>query len=324
MIHPQLNRQGVKGVMAALCAAATWGMAGIFVRWLSGWSAFAILAGRFLVATVVMLPIVLLSASSRRELLRSLRSPVIWGLSLPVIGGNFLGITAYQMAPVGEVTLFFTTSPLFIIAYKFLVRSPIKPLEGLGVLLAMAGAILILLPRLSLDLFNPAEHVHQAEQAISWSNITGYVLALGAAGLVALFTVWFNRLNQRGTAPKSIHVVFVSVWLGMILSGFCTLIFGQPSAEISIEINIEPQAVLILTGLGILSTAFPFLCYSMAAQRLPVLLTTALLLLEPIFAVLFASIAFQEFPSLGFGFGSLLVLGGLLLITKAANGPYGS
>jgi drug/metabolite transporter (DMT)-like permease len=302
------------GMIAALCAAATWAMAGIFVRWLPGWSAFAILAGRFLVATAVMLPIVLLTDSGRRELLHSLRSPVIWGLSLPVIGGNFLGIAAYQIAPVGEVTLFFTTSPLFIIAYKFLVRSPIKPFEGWGVLLAMAGAILILLPQLAFDPFN------QAEQAIPWPTITGYVLALGAAGLVALFTVWFNRLHQRGTAPRSIHVVFVSVWLGMILSGFCTLIFTQPLAEIS----IEPQAILILAGLGILSTVFPFLCYSMAAQQLPVLLTTALLLLEPIFAVSFASIAFQELPSLGFGLGSLLVLGGLLLITKAANGSHGS
>jgi hypothetical protein len=49
-----------------------------------------------------MLTIVLLTDNSRRELLRSLRSPVIWGLSLPVIGGNFLDITAYQMAPVGS------------------------------------------------------------------------------------------------------------------------------------------------------------------------------------------------------------------------------
>jgi drug/metabolite transporter (DMT)-like permease len=306
MINSKLNRQGV---MAALCAAVTWGMAGIFVRWLPGWSAFAILAGRFLVATVVMLPIVLLTDRSRRELLRSLRSPVIWGLSLPVIGGNFLGITAYQMAPVGEVTLFFTTSPLFIIAYKFLVRSPIKLLEGWGVLLAMAGASLILLPQLAFEQFG------QGERVIPWPTITGYVLALGAAGLVALFTVWFNRLNQRGIAPQSSHVVFVSVWLGMILSGFCTLFFTQPSAEIS----IEPQAILILAGLGILSTAFPFLCYSIAARRLPILLTTALLLLEPIFAVLFASMAFQEFPSLGFGLGSLLVLGGLLLIAKTAH-----
>jgi drug/metabolite transporter (DMT)-like permease len=53
------------GLMAALFAAATWGMVGIFVRWLPGWSAFAVLSGRFLVATAVMLPIVLLVPSIR-------------------------------------------------------------------------------------------------------------------------------------------------------------------------------------------------------------------------------------------------------------------
>jgi hypothetical protein len=34
------------GLIAALLATATWGMVGIFVRWLPGWSPFAVLAGR--------------------------------------------------------------------------------------------------------------------------------------------------------------------------------------------------------------------------------------------------------------------------------------
>jgi EamA domain-containing membrane protein RarD len=58
-----------KGLMAALCTTAMWGMAGIFVRWLPGWSPFAILAGRFLVATAAMLPILVLASSDRLILL---------------------------------------------------------------------------------------------------------------------------------------------------------------------------------------------------------------------------------------------------------------
>jgi drug/metabolite transporter (DMT)-like permease len=68
---------------------------------------------------------------------------------------------------------------------------------------------------------------------------------------------------------------------------FCTILF----AKLSIETGIDRQEICVLLGLGILSTALPFFCYTMAVQRLPIVLTTAILLLELMFAVLFASIA---------------------------------
>lgn len=289
--------------MAALCAAATWGMAGIFVRWLPGWSPFAVLAGRFLVATVAMLPLLFLDSSVQPDLTRLFRTPLIWWLSLPAIGGYLLGTTAFQMAPVGEVTLLFTTSPLFIIAYKYVVRLPIKRSEGLGMLLATVGVIFIMLPQLSIA------------QAVSWQIMVGYLLALGAAGFLALYTLWLNTLTKQNIAPKSIDVVFATCWLGCVLSLLCAIFFS----ELSMGIEIDSWEILVLSGLGILSTALPFLCYTMAAQCLPVVLTTAILLLEPMFAVLFASVALQEMPSLGFGLGSVLVFWGLLSIAREAN-----
>ena len=121
MAQPKLDSQGL---MAVLCATVSWGMTGVFVRWLPGWSPFLVLVGRFLVAIAVLLPILLLVPSIRHNFARSLCTPLIWWLSLPAIGSYILGTTAFQMAPVGEVTLLFTTSPLFIIAYRYVVRSP--------------------------------------------------------------------------------------------------------------------------------------------------------------------------------------------------------
>lgn len=299
MTQPKLNSQGL---IAALCAAATWGMAGVFIRWLPGWSPFAILAGRFLIATAAMLPILFVASEARHDL-TCLRNPLIWWLSLPAIGGHVLGTAAFQMAPVGEVTLLFTTSPLFIIAYKYAARLPVKRSEGFGMLLAAAGASLIMLPQLSLGI------------AISWQIIAGYLLAFGAAGFLALYTFWLNRLAQQSIQPKSINIVFATCLLGSILSLLCTIFFSKSSAEI----RIDESAILVLSGLGILSTALPFLCYTVAAQYLPILLATAILLLEPMFATLFASVALQEIPSLWFGIGSALVLWGLLLISREAN-----
>jgi drug/metabolite transporter (DMT)-like permease len=315
------------GLMAALLAAATWGMVGIFVRWLPGWSTFAVLAGRFLVATVAMLPIVLLVPSIRQDFTRSLRIPPIWWLSLLAMGSAFLGTTAFQMAPVGEVTLLFTTSPLFIIAYKYVMRLGIERGESWGILIATAGVIIILIPQFSSD------------RAISLQTILGYLLALGAAVMVALYTVLFNNFTDREIVPKSINIVFMTCLLGGILFLLCTILFTKLSLETSIhsaklmllgETHAEEtsarfhplrerQEILVLLGLGIFSTALPFFCYTVAAQKLPIVLTTGILLLEPMFAVLFASVALQEMPSLWFGIGSILVFWGLRSIARASN-----
>lgn len=300
MTQPKLDSSGL---IAAMFATATWGMVGIFIRWLPGWSPFAILAGRFLVATAAMLPILLLVPSIRHDFTRSLQTPPIWWLSLPAIGSSFLGTTAFQMAPVGEVTLLFTTSPLFIIAYKYVMRLNIKRGEGWGILLATSGVIIILLPQFSSD------------RAISLQIIVGYLLALGAAGVVTLYTVLFNTFTDRGVAPKSINIVFMTCLLGGSSSLLCTFFF----TKLSIETGIDRQKIFVLLGLGILSTALPFFCYTVAAQQLPIVLTTAILLLEPMFAVLFASIALQEMPSRWFGIGSILVLWGLRSIARTAN-----
>jgi EamA-like transporter family len=148
MTHAKLDR---RNLVTAIFATAAWAMVGVFVRWLPGWSPFAILTGRFFVATVVLLPLLLMTPGVREDLARSLRTAPIWRLSLPAIGSYLLGTTSYQMAPIGEVTLLFTTSPLFIIAYKYISRLSIKQSEGWGMLLAMAGVSSIVLPQLAPD-----------------------------------------------------------------------------------------------------------------------------------------------------------------------------
>lgn len=301
MAQTKLNSQGL---LCALFAAVTWAMAGIFIRWLPGWSPFAVLAGRFLVAVAVMLPILFLrSPSARDKFIRSLGVPQLWWLSIPAIAGYFLGTTAFQMAPVGEVTLLFTTSPLFVIGYRYFARLPIEQNEAIGTLLAIVGVCLIFVPQFS------------AEATTSWRATIGYLLALAAAGTVALYTVWFNALTKQGIAPTSINVVFVTCFLGGILSLLCVIFFSQ----FSFEPGMNQRTSLTLIGLGVLSTALPLLCYSVAAQRLPVLLTSAILLLEPVFATLFASVALQEIPSLWFYIGSVMVLFGLMLTARTVN-----
>ena len=296
-----LSKSDSTGVAIALISTATWATAGIFIRWLPGWSPFAILSGRFLVAAIALLPIVL-SSSIRKSLLQSIQAVTIWAISLPLIGGYLLGTTAFQMAPVGEVTLLISTSPLFVVAYKLFSREPIHKNESIGTLLSMLGVGLILLPQMSNSV-----GIQQ--------RIIGDLMALGSAALLATYVLWFGAIARKGQSLKPINVVFIACLLGCGLSTLCTAFLSNPTGSS----GLNSQAAIVLLGLGILSTATSTLLYTIAAQRLPALLATALLLTEPIFAVIFASVALEEIPSWWFAIGSFFVLGGLLSIAKATE-----
>ena len=296
-----LTKLDSKGIAIALTSTATWATAGIFIRWLPGWSPFAILSGRFLVAAIALLPIVL-SPNIRKSLFQSIQSITIWAISLPLIGGYLLGTTAFQMAPVGEVTLLISTSPLFVVAYKLFSRSPIHSNESIGTLLSMLGVGLILLPQLS-------------NSVGMQQRIIGDLMALGSAALLATYVLWFGAIARKGRPLKPINVVFIACLLGCGLSTLCTAFLSNPTGSS----GLNSQAVFVLLGIGILSTAMSTLLYTVAAQRLPALLATALLLTEPMFAVILASIALKEIPSGWFAMGSFFVLGGMLSIAKTAE-----
>ena len=166
----------------------------------------------------------------------------------------------------------------------------------------MLGVGLILLPQMSNSV-----GIQQ--------RIIGDLMALGSAALLATYVLWFGAIARKGQSLKPINVVFIACLLGCGLSTLCTAFLSNPTGSS----GLNSQAAIVLLGLGILSTATSTLLYTIAAQRLPALLATALLLTEPIFAVIFASVALEEIPSWWFAIGSFFVLGGLLSIAKATE-----
>lgn len=289
------------GITAALLTASGWGLSGIFVRLLPNFSAYSIVAGRFTVALVVMIPLLWLSHKDRITAIRSLRYAESWRLSMILVACYTLGTTALQMAPVGEATLLMTTAPLFIIVYKLLNREKIQKNESLGILLAVLGISFILAPNLSTT----------ATDAIS--RLLGDGLALVAALLLAAYAFRFRLLSQRDRAPDEKTVTILTLALGSIFPWLITAII--PNA-IKTQVWNE-QFLVAFGGLGIISTAIPTLSYAIASRRLPPIITTAVLLMEPIFAVIFAYLILKEFPSFLFVPGGLMVLGGLVFILKS-------
>ena len=144
-------------------------------------------------------------------------------------------------------------------------------------------------------------------------RLLGDGLALLVALLMAYYAFRFRLLNQRDQAPDEKIVTLLTLALGSIVLWAVTAVV--PNA-IKTEV-LDKQVLVAFAGLGIICTAIPTLGYAIASRRLAPILTTTVLMIEPIFAVVFAYLILKEVPSPLLVPGGLLVLGGLVFISKS-------
>lgn len=288
-----------QALAAAGLTAALWGLTGIFVRLLPPIAPATVTAGRLAVALALALPLLASFGAGRREMRSVLAEPLAYLLALLLAGYYLLATAAFQMAPVAEVALLLSTSPLFVLAFRRLRGDQPAAHELAGALLALAGMALIMAPRFALS---------DREADV---RLLGDGLALCAAALTAGYAWLFRRQSQRAAAPSAIGVTFLTFVLGSLLLAGPVWVQGQ-----AVELFARPDAIGLMLGLGLLCTALPSLGFAFASRRLPAVATASISLLIPVFAALFAYLILHEALSLTLLPGGALVLGGLALMLR--------
>ncbi|MGL6340580.1 MAG: DMT family transporter [Waterburya sp.] len=283
------------GIIGAILTASGWGMAGIFIQLLPDFSASSVVAIRLALALVFIIPILPLFQNNSFTRVNELRRPIVWGFSSIMLACYTFGTIAFQMALVGEVTLLMATAPIFVILFKFLLREQIMSNEYWGALIAFVGICFVIFPSLIVD------------SMMSKQRMIGNFLALLVSILFAVYAIWFRSLSQQNSAPSSINIALGTFILGC--SVFSSTILKSFSAYNGI---INVKYLIAFLGLGLISTAIPTLSIATSAKRLPPLVTTSVLLLEPIFAMAFAFMILGEVPSIWIIPGTLCIVVGLL------------
>lgn len=307
-------------LLVAVVTAMAWGLTGIFVQLLPPLSPLAIAAGRLGISCVVVLPWLLFGHAARQNLLATLTRPVLYLLAGLLVGYYILATAAFQRAPVAEVALLLSLPPLFVLLLRRLQGESVSAMEAGGALLALAGVILILAPYLMLDSFF-------ASAAVG-AHLMGDLLALAASLLMALYARLSQLLSARGMAPEPRSVAWLAFALGALLAGLllaitvattvattdATTVATTPT---SIAGQLTANSLLLLLGLGVVSTAIPTLGYALVSRRLPAILTASIALFIPLFAGLFAYLILDERLSGWFIAGCVLVLFGVALMLRA-------
>jgi len=275
------------GLVAALVAPLAWGLTGIFIRLLHGLPPMTIVVGRLLVASVA-LGIVLVFR-------RPGRTRWSWS-SLAMAGYYVLATEAFARAPVVEVTLLVGMAPVLALGIDRLRGRKVPAPQLFGVILAVGGLVAFLLPGAT-----------RANR-----NLSGDLLALGAATASAVYALQLRRMAVSDSPPDPVCLAAIACMVGSIAGAALIGIFGSPTLPAFTAREVETLVLL-----GALSTALPTAAFSIASARLPTVLTTSFGLSTPLFTALFAGAVLQEWPAPATLPGALITLLGLALVVRS-------
>lgn len=232
-IFPNVGLATLGVVAASVC----YGFVPVFARSLTdaGMAAHAVAFYRYLLAAVVLMPLVW----RWRHEVRALR----WGLFIGVaMGLGWVGyVRALQVVPVSTVAVLYMTFPVFALAFSWLLFRDRPALRGgIAALMVIAAAALVMTPG-----------------AIDLRHIPALLLSLGApAGYGLGIAVLVHRLNAIPTLAR-IGIVSAGSILGLL-----PLIAQTPVPAL---LPADAQGWLMVLGIGLATALVPQFLFTLCS-----------------------------------------------------------
>jgi drug/metabolite transporter (DMT)-like permease len=287
------KRRGL-ALLEGVLAGTFFGTAAVFIRLLQDVDVFSIAFWRLAVACVVLAVIIV--SFKRTPSIRVLRQRFVQVAFLGVmLGLHFiLFVSAVKDTTILNATVLVNTTPIWaLIVSVVLLRVKPTRLATLGVVISFAGVGTIAFADASSPAFS--------------FNLRGDLEAVLAA-VVEAFYLGFGR-NTRQKVP-----IFTLMLVVYMVSALTVLAASTTAVPSSTAFTVDLQTILLLVGLGILSTALAHTLYFSSLSSLKSFETATLALLEPIVATCLGALIFAEIPSELFVLGALLVVGGMLSV----------
>ena len=263
----------------------------ILVRW-SQTPSVVTAAYRLGWTVLLLLPAVL--TKFRRELLR-VRPRDLWlcALSGLCLALHFLTwFESLKWTGVAISTVLVSTEVIFTaLGFALFLKGKIPPMGVAAILLAFGGSAV-------LALAGDGEG----------SQLYGNPLALAAAVFVAMYTL-IGRI-QRGYLSTTVYtfLTYLACFLALVLMALCS---GTPL------VGYPPREWLIGLGLAVLCTLMGHSLFSWCLKYLSPAYVSAVKLCEPVFSGALAVPLFGEIPGPMQLLGAAVILGSVLLYTKA-------
>lgn len=224
------------------------------------------------------------------------------------IAAGFLGITLYFLLEnialthtlVANVGIFLTVSPFFtaILLQLFGTSEKLRKTFFIGFIIAITGICLIL--------FNG--------NIVLNLNPIGDLLALGAALTWSLYTICMQKINSF--SYNTIQVTRITFMYGLLFMIPALFIFETHSGT---ERFFQPTNIFNFLFLGLGASALCFATWTFAIKAIGTLKTSVYLYLNPVIAVIAASILLDERLSYLSIIGMFLAILGLIISENRLN-----
>lgn len=305
------------GIAVAVVSAATFGTSGTFGTSLldAGWTpGTAVLARITLAALLLTVPAVVMLRGRWRQLRRSWRTVVVYGL-VGVAGCQVCYFNAIERMPVGIALLIEYTGSVLVVAWLWL-RHGQRPrrLTVLGAGAAVAG--------LALMVAIGGGSSNGAGAPAGGVSPIGFAWAVTAAVAMAVYFVLSAGPARKPDTPAEeplspIVLAWAGMWVGAAFLGLLLAVHALPfaaSARDVVLLRHQVPWIVPVAGIAVLSTAMGYSTGIIAARRLGAKLASFIGMAEILFAVLYAWALLGQLPSAAQFLGGALILAGVALV----------
>ena len=266
------------------------GFTGLFAKLIEQTPAILV-SGRALIASAALF---LWFAATGRRLRLPLDRTFAWLLLSGVVlaAHHYAFFHAIQLSSVAIGVLGFATFPLFVTLLEPLFFGErLRRIDMVTAVWVFAGVYLV----------SPLHRLGDSDTiGLLWGILSGFVYAFLAL------------LNRRLT--RTVHYPVVTFYQ-QLLEGLCLL----PLIPLG-TLALTTAEWSLLATLGVLFTALPQLLYIKAFRHLRAQLVSVVIALEPVYSILLAFLILREVPSLNALAGGAVIIGSILVATRAHRG----
>lgn len=276
-------------------ASFLFGTSGIFVRLLNpyGFTSMQMTAIRGLVSAIALGIYILLNRKKKLHFqLKHLPWYLCSGLCMFITA--FLYYASMEHTTIATSVVLMYSSPIYIVIFSALfLKEKMSAYKIVSLILMLVGMALVSGIVGGID-FNP----------------TGVILGIAAGVTYAVYNIVVKMCMEKGGDPTS------SVLICYIVTGLCAGFFGDMPAMVGLTTQNPLLLWTLIVLLGLCTSTLPHLMYATALRAVPAGTASTLSLLEPLAAIVYALVLFNEPLTLPLIIGGVLILGGVFLIGK--------
>jgi drug/metabolite transporter (DMT)-like permease len=293
-IHPVLAT-----TLGILCVST----ASIFIRFAQDEaSAIVIAASRLIVASLILVPIILIkhrgewALLSRKEFGKAILSGVFLALHFTT------WISSLRLTSIASSIVLVTTTPLWVaLLSPIVLKEPIRKSVIAGLVVSMAGSIVV-------GLANTCQFqggiLTCSGQLSREGSMLGNLLALTGAWMAAGYILMGRQLRKNLTTLSYAGLVYGIAALVLIV-----IVFLRKEPVFS----YSRQTYFWLAALGIVPQLMGHSLLNLALKYISAAYVSLTLLGEPIGTVILALIFLKESPTFLEGIGAVLILAGIVI-----------